>query len=83
MSAIEGNLRAIESCNDMVNRSVAGHVTRSQRLSQSHVKVGVCQVVSCQRLSLPDAADMRMKTRRERAEIGDDSGAASSSQRLY
>jgi hypothetical protein len=37
----------------------------------------------CQRLSLPDTADVRMKMRRERAEIMGDSGAASSSQRLY
>jgi hypothetical protein len=37
----------------------------------------------CQRSSLPDAADVRMKTRRERAEVMGDSRAASSSQRLY
>jgi hypothetical protein len=46
MSAIEGNPRAIESCKDMVNRSVAGRVARSQRLSQSHVRVGVRRLVS-------------------------------------
>jgi hypothetical protein len=46
MSAIEGNPRAIKSRKVLVNRSVAGRVARSQRLSQSHVKVGVHQVVS-------------------------------------
>jgi hypothetical protein len=46
MSAIEGNLRAIESRNDMVNCSVARCVARSQSESQSHLRVGVHQVVS-------------------------------------
>jgi hypothetical protein len=45
MSAIKGNLRAIKSHKDMVNRSIAGCVARSQGLSQLYVKVGVRQVV--------------------------------------
>jgi hypothetical protein len=46
MSAIEGNPHAIESRKDLVSRSVAGHVARLQSESQSHVRVGVRQVVS-------------------------------------